>query len=191
MVIDMKTPNSGAGMQSMAMIWGMAMPMMLMRGGMMGVDAPSYSPVNDMQMIAWGVVDHFNRPQMDEQGQPVTDDQRTFPASVGPTPAKSCCSALGGPDANNNGKCDVVPEAWQVDSWQSINYMPYQEHHHVYELVNNGKTGKDAALTIRAYTDRDCDEDQAIYEMVITVDPNNGMAIMGQAKLLNSDKEFE
>lgn len=119
--------------------------------------AKTSEAVLNLKMLADGAAAYYYAEHYDTKGMPLPPH---FPPSARSVPGavRSCCAAQGGPDKDNDGRCDAM----DLDAWKARGFMPYKfalskPSNYIYEVVHNGKTGRDAALTLHAYGDLDCD----------------------------------
>ena len=74
--------------------------------------AKTTEAIDEIDKIVKGAAFYYTKPYVDANGQ---KQPCQFPASQGQTPVEAtCCStgALGGPDLNQDDRCDAHPEFW-------------------------------------------------------------------------------
>ena len=101
-----------------------------------------------------------------------------FPTNQAPTPVEgTCCSTggLGGPDANNDDRCDSDPDVWTTDTWSATNFQITDEHYFVYSFDASG-TLDTAGFTATANADLDCDAIQSTFQRMAFGDPQANKA---------------
>lgn len=80
-----------------------------------------------------------------------------FPDSVGPTPGPADCVDSQMP------RRDPDPADWAAPTWRALAFVPSRRTRHRYEYISSG-AGNDAAFTVRAIGDVDCDGVFATFE---------------------------
>ncbi len=80
-----------------------------------------------------------------------------FPATVGITPAVSCC--VGAQD-----KCAPNQSLWTTPTWEQLHFSLDDPHYFRYQLLSSGSGGT-AEFTVRAHADLDCDGIESTFEM--------------------------
>lgn len=99
----------------------------------------------------------------------------TFPASVGITPAASCC----GQPAD---KC--TDSKWIDHTWQAMGFEITDPHYFRYRFESSG-AGTSSKFTAGAHADLDCDNDTSTYERTAIV--NDEKNVVGAASLYIED----
>ncbi len=122
--------------------------------------ARSYEAIEGLQSLYVKASLHFVEPRVDEAGNRLPCD---FPPSVSPTPAPNCCANQGGPDTDEDGRCDPAPENWAADTWKALDFRLDEPHHFVYEFKNLGPTDDGIEFEISAYGDLDCDGEMSTF----------------------------
>jgi type IV pilus assembly protein PilA len=79
-----------------------------------------------------------------------------FPASVGTTPALSCCLS--------GGKCTPESTQWDDPVWTALHFAVTDPHYYRFEFISEGIMS-DAKFTGRAYGDLDCDGIESTFEI--------------------------
>ncbi|MCP4444476.1 MAG: hypothetical protein GY811_03915 [Myxococcales bacterium] len=85
-----------------------------------------------------------------------------FPASVGPTPAKSSCCT--DPTVEGGDKCVADAKNWQNESWLALDFVIMDPHYYRYEFVSSNEGGRES-YTALAYGDLDCDGMSSTYSL--------------------------
>lgn len=117
--------------------------------------------VMHLEQITQLAVAHYQTPRVNKQGDLMP---REFPPSAGVTPKEgTCCAALGGPDKNDDGKCDADPARFDKPGWKALEFRIDGPHHCVYEFKSEGK-GNNARFKAIAHCDLDCDGVQSTFE---------------------------
>ena len=101
-----------------------------------------------------------------------------FPASQGQTPVEATCcstSALGGPDLNQDDRCDSSPDTWTTDTWSALTFQMNDEHYFIYSFDSFG-TLSAAKFTTSAFGDLDCDNIQSTFQRIGWGDPQANYA---------------
>ncbi len=80
---------------------------------------------------------------------------KQFPASIGLTPARSCCE--------QGGKCMPDQTTWNNESWAALNFSVDDPYYFQYEFTSSG-TEKNAKFTARAIGDIDCSGRKSVFE---------------------------
>ena len=83
--------------------------------------------------------------------------QKSFPASVGPTPPLGTWCAMGE-------KCEPNPEVWQHPTWQALDFAMRDPHYYSYEFKTGFRDGA-ATYTALASGDFDCDGVYSTYSL--------------------------
>lgn len=134
----------------------------------------------NLRALASGATMFYQVDRYDNTGQPI--EARRFPASVDPTPAMTCCRELGGPDFDNDNKCDARAGGWEAPGWVEAKFGIMGEHYFVYEMINNGKVDKEASISLRASGDPECDGTPVTYEVIVSVDAETGETVIGELR---------
>lgn len=141
---------------------------------------PEMEAYSNLHAMSYGAASFYMSERDGSEGQPV--EARRFPASVGPTPAMTCCQALGGPDKDGNNKCDARVGGWDEPGWVEAKFGIMGDHYFVYEMINNGKVDKEASISLRASGDPGCDGTPVTYEVIVSVDAETGEPIIGEPR---------
>lgn len=87
-----------------------------------------------------------------------------YPVSQGVTPLEmTCCSPLGGPDGDMDGRCDSDPDLWATPTWSNLGIRlgdredPSDQHSYLYDFAVPGGAGAPFEFRMRA-DHEDCDE---------------------------------
>jgi hypothetical protein len=140
--------------------------------------AKTTEAIDTLDKIAKGATAYFSSPRVAMDTGLMLPPQ--FPKSSGMTPkVGTCCASLGGPDRNDNDKCDPAPGDWATETWSALYFQMSDEHYFVYDFTSNGKTGNDAEFTVSAYGDLDCDGIKSTYQR------------FGRGKVENSERTVE
>lgn len=97
-----------------------------------------------------------------------------LPRMQGVTPIEgTCCSSLGGPDANGDGLCDGDPTAWDSIEklWTALGFRLADEHAAVYaifpyESCGTPREGDNFVYEAFAHTDLDCNGYQETFSLI-------------------------
>ncbi|MEL6181180.1 MAG: hypothetical protein AAFS10_19645, partial [Myxococcota bacterium] len=126
----------------------------------------------NLKRLADGAMAFYLAERLNARGK--VQPQR-FPMSARstPEPVRSCCARMGGPDADNDGQCDPNAVIWEQQGFREARFAPTTPQHFVYEIINNGKTGREAVLHLKAYGDLDCDGVTSEYSVTLEVNEGN------------------
>jgi hypothetical protein len=131
--------------------------------------------IDQLDKIYKGAAVYYATPHVLDNGQKIPCQ---FPTNQGVTPVEAtCCSSrsMGGPDRNNNDKCDADPRLWNAYTWSALNFQIYGEHLFVYAFDSKG-TLKDATFQATANGDLDCDSTQSTFQRIAFGDPTSNFA---------------
>ena len=103
--------------------------------------------IAQIERIRRGAIHYFSTPKVTATGEKVPC---SLPPSVGPTPDGSPCDHPGEQYPAN-------APGWDDPTWKSLGVGMDGPHRYRYQFESNGLTGADAAFTISAYGDLDCD----------------------------------
>ncbi|MFH2008957.1 MAG: prepilin-type N-terminal cleavage/methylation domain-containing protein [bacterium] len=102
---------------------------------------------------------------------------RTFPGTVGLTPQVPCCQQAGG-------RCHIQIGTWADATWAALGFEIADPHFFQYRFESSGD-GQNAAFTIGAHADLDCDQNLSTYERTARVDAEN--RVVGAASIYIED----
>ena len=131
--------------------------------------------VDNLDKIYKGAAVYYSTPYVLPTGQKVPCQ---FPANQGVTPVEgTCCSTggLGGPDNNQDDRCDKSPAIWDEATWAALNFYMSDEHYFVYAFDSEG-TLKEANFRATANADMDCDSIQSTFQRIAFGDENANFA---------------
>jgi prepilin-type N-terminal cleavage/methylation domain-containing protein len=154
--------------------------------------AKSSEAVDMLDKIYKGGATYYAEPRVQENTGSKLDCQ--FPASQSLTPVEgSCCASGGGPDANNDDRCDKDPDAWTTPTWSALKFQITEEHYFVLSFNQNDLTEADAQFTANAHADLDCDETWSTFQRYGKGDPKatKGECAIVSAAALFSNNETE
>ena len=138
--------------------------------------AKTTEAIDELDKVYKGAAFYYTKPMIDATGDKIMCQ---FPAPASVTPTKgTCCSSnsLGGPDANNNDRCDADPVAWtDNDVWAALSFQMNDEHYFVYAFDSTG-TLDAAKMTASAHADLDCDGSQSTFQRIGWGDPEASKA---------------
>ncbi len=83
--------------------------------------------------------------------------EKRFPDSTMVTPQRRCCTY--GP----SGMCESAD--WDTPVWRALGFAIEEPHHFRFQFVSKG-VGAEAAFTVRAHADLDCDGVESTFERV-------------------------
>ena len=146
--------------------------------------AKTSEAIENLDKIYKGAAVYYSTPKVDEQGRKVPCQ---FPASIGATPAATCCGADG------SRTCQPSADAWNNPTWAALSFQVVDSHYFTYSFDSNGKTGPEAQFTATAYGDLDCDGILSTFQRSGTGDPNASVAEcgLGPSSALFIDNEEE
>ena len=131
--------------------------------------------LDEIDKIVKGAAFYYTKPYINDQGQ---KQPCQFPASQGQTPVEATCcstSALGGPDLNQDDRCDSSPDTWTTDTWSALTFQMNDEHYFIYSFDSFG-TLSAAKFTTSAFGDLDCDNIQSTFQRIGWGDPQANYA---------------
>ena len=87
---------------------------------------------------------------------------RVPPTAAGPTPVPSCCE--------QGGECTPNADTWSAAGWRELEFTIDGKYRYTYQYEpdQNG-----LGATVRAIGDLDCDGDESLYELKLTVNGTN------------------
>ena len=133
-------------------------------GGAIGRSHTSEA-IDQLDKIYKGASVYYSTPHVLDTGQKVPCQ---FPSNQGVTPVEgTCCSTngLGGPDNNQDDRCDTNPAVWDEATWSSLSFQMNDEHYFVYAFDSEG-TLKEANFRATANADYDCDSIQSTFQKI-------------------------
>lgn len=86
-----------------------------------------------------------------------------FPQTTLLTPGVSCCDAA--VDRDGDQRCDADPTPWQQTGWKEMGFQPQGQQSFRYRFESSG-TGENAAFTITAIGDLDCDGQESNFTVI-------------------------
>ena len=137
--------------------------------------AKTTEAIDQIDKIVKGAAFYYTKPYINPPGQKAPCQ---FPANQGVAPLQgTCCSpnGLGGPDANQDDRCDSHPETWTTQTWASLTYQINDEHYFVYSFTTEGTLAA-AQFTANAHGDLDCDKQQSTFQRIGWGDPQANYA---------------
>lgn len=137
--------------------------------------AKTTEAIDEIDKIYKGAALYYTTPHVNSTG---TKLDCQFPTNQGLTPVNgTCCSTsgLGGPDANNDDRCDSSPNTWNTDTWSALNFQISDEHYFVYGFDASG-TLSTAGFTATANGDLDCDTVMSTFQRMAFGDPQANKA---------------
>jgi len=137
--------------------------------------AKTTEAIDEIDKIVKGAAFYYTKPYINDQGQ---KQPCQFPASQGQTPVEAtCCStaSLGGPDLNQDDRCDSSPDTWTTKTWSALTFQINDEHYFVYSFDSFG-TLSAAKFTTSAFGDLDCDAIQSTFQRIGWGDPQANYA---------------
>jgi len=137
--------------------------------------AKTTEAIDQLDKIYKGAALYYTTPHVNNVG---TKLNCQFPTNQGVTPVEgTCCSTggLGGPDTNNDDRCDSDPALWNTNTWSSLNFQMSDEHYFVYSFDASG-TLDNAGFTVSANADLDCDSVQSTFQRMAFGDPQANKA---------------
>ena len=130
--------------------------------------AKTTEAIDELDKIYKGAAVYYTEPKVDANGNKL---ECQFPADQGVTPIEgTCCANLGGPDTDNDDRCDADADIWNTETWSALSFQMNDQHYYVYAFDSEG-VGKDAAFTASAYGDLDCDGQQSTFQKMGRGDP--------------------
>jgi prepilin-type N-terminal cleavage/methylation domain-containing protein len=127
--------------------------------------AKTTEAIDQLDKVYKGASIYYSTPHVLTTGQKVPCQ---FPANQGVTPVEgTCCSTggLGGPDNNQDDRCDSNPAVWDEKTWSSLTFQMSDEHYFVYAFDSEG-TLKEANFRATANADLDCDSIQSTFQRI-------------------------
>ena len=100
--------------------------------------AKTTEAIDQLDKVYKGASVYYSTPHVLDTGQKVPCQ---FPANQGVTPVEgTCCSTggLGGPDNNQDDRCDTNPAVWDEAVWSSLSFQMNDEHYFVYAFDSEG-----------------------------------------------------
>jgi prepilin-type N-terminal cleavage/methylation domain-containing protein len=127
--------------------------------------AKTTEAIDQLDKVYKGASIYYSTPHVLDTGQKVPCQ---FPANQGVTPVEgTCCSTggLGGPDNNQDDRCDSNAAVWDENTWSSLTFQMSDEHYFVYAFDGEG-TLKEANFRATANADLDCDSIQSTFQRI-------------------------
>ncbi|GMV39118.1 MAG: hypothetical protein AMXMBFR64_08340 [Myxococcales bacterium] len=153
--------------------------------------AKTAEAIDELDKIYKGAAHYYTAAHLHNTGEKAPCQ---FPAPQGVTPINAtCCKVFGGPDANNDDRCDADPYVWtDVPTWSGLSFQMNDEHYFVYAFDSDG-TLSAATFTASAYGDLDCDGNQSTFQRLGFGDPqaNNAECAMYGSAAFFVDNETE
>ena len=87
---------------------------------------------------------------------------RTFPDTVGPTPAINCCN-------NTSQRCEPDASQWDDRSWRALHFS-MDDPHYFRDVFTSTGSGTAASFFARAHADLDCDGELSTFSMAGVVE---------------------
>lgn len=141
--------------------------------------------IDSLEKIAMAAATYYATPRISADTHTRVPCQ--FPDSQAVTPTEAtCCAALGGPDADEDGRCDGDPEAWQAPTWRTLGFNPGVGHSYAYAFDSQGTLAA-ATFTATAYGDLDCDGTTSTFVRVVAGDPE---ATLGSCETISDDTQL-
>lgn len=136
--------------------------------------AKTTEAIDELDKIYKGAAHYYTTGHLHDSGLKVPCQ---FPAAQGVTPINAtCCSTLGGPDANGDERCDSDPYVWSDNRiWSALSFQLSDEHYFLYAFDSQG-TLSGASFTASAYGDLDCDGIQSTFQRLGFGDPQANRA---------------
>ncbi len=94
-----------------------------------------------------------------------------FPIGDIAAPPTCCGRKSNPPDEMTENKCPADAAEWQQGPWKELEFAIDEPHVYRYAYHSDGKT-----ITAKAIGDADCDGEDAVYTLEVTIDPN-GMPV--------------
>jgi len=155
--------------------------------------AKTTEAIEKLDLLKKGSGTYYSKPLVDKTSN--TKIACQFPAKQTVTPVQgTCCSSngLGGPDTDNDDRCDSNPNAWNSTVWSALSFQINDQHYFVYTYDSSGSLAA-AKFTANAYADLDCDGTKSTFQYVGAGDPqaNYAECSMVGAPAFYSDNETE
>lgn len=148
--------------------------------------AKTAEAVDMLDKIYKGGADYYSTPRVSENDASKLDCQ--FPADQGITPVEAtCCGNNGGPDTNNDDRCDANPDLWTELTWSALKFQISEEHYFQYSFDQNDKTESEAQFTANAHADLDCDASFSTFQRYGKGDPK---ATKGECQIVSAAALF-
>ena len=131
--------------------------------------AKTTEAIDELDKIYKGAAVYYTSPKINKAGSKL-DCQ--FPDNQAITPVEgTCCVALGGPDSDNDERCDNTTTYWDTDTWASLAFQITDQHYFVYSFYQNNQVLTNAQFTAQANADLDCDSVQSTFQRMGFGDP--------------------
>ena len=137
--------------------------------------AKTTEAIDEIDKIVKGASFYYTKPYIDATGQ---KQPCQFPAAQAETPVQAtCCSSnsLGGPDGNQDDRCDSDPQLWTTRTWSALTFQMNDEHYYTYQFESAG-TLVAAQFTASAFGDLDCDGTESTFQRIGWGDPEANFA---------------
>lgn len=131
--------------------------------------AKTTEAIDQLDKIYKGAAIYYTAPKINKAGSKL-DCQ--FPDNQAITPVEgTCCVGLGGPDNDNDERCDQTTTYWDEDTWSALSFQITDQHYYVYSFNQNGQLLDAAQFTANAHGDLDCDGHQSTFQRMGFGDP--------------------
>lgn len=131
--------------------------------------AKTTEAIDELDKIYKGASFYYTAPHVDATGKKIYCQ---FPADQGVTPGTTCCSTLGGKDADQDGRCDSNSTLWNSKTWAALTFQITDQVYFVYSWDGNDAVLDTAKATANAHADLDCDGTQSTFQRIINGDPD-------------------
>lgn len=143
--------------------------------------AKTTEAIDELDKIYKGAAIYYTTPKINKAGSKLPCQ---VPASQGVTPVQAtCCVDWGGPDSDNDERCDQTGTYWDEQTWAALSFQLTDQHYFVYSFNQNGLTLSAVIFTAQANADLDCDSIQSTFQRIGFGDPN---AIRSECSLQGS-----
>jgi prepilin-type N-terminal cleavage/methylation domain-containing protein len=133
--------------------------------------AKTSEAIQNVSKIADGARAYYLSEQTNRQGQLL---QKTFPLTIGPTPADFACS--GSSPLKHDPREYSTDTTFGNASWQGLQFAVSKPFLYSYSFLAAGE-GQASTFSARAEGDLDCDGTPSLFEQTGLVDPNNQVVI--------------
>jgi len=110
-----------------------------------------------LQKIADGAAAYYQESDRLVRVEEDSSGKKRFPESTPVTPARRCCVY------GTEGKCEGTN--WDTPSWRALGFAIEEPHRFRFQFISSG-LGGEAAFTVRAHADLDCDGLESTFERV-------------------------
>jgi hypothetical protein len=154
--------------------------------------AKTTEAIDQLDKLYKGASVYYSTPHVTKHGVKLPCQ---FPSNQGVTPVEgTCCSSngLGGPDVDQDDRCDHNPSAWDESTWAALSFQMNDQHYFVYSFDSEG-TGANAKMTITAHADLDCDGIMSTFQRIAFGDKDNnfGECSLSGAPAMYVEQETE